>query len=1014
MCAKRKSVFFSLMVTIGVLFIVALAFGNPPVDKKQLKGGSSGGVSVDKGAGVTHKEIDQPNMKDFRKLRQRQRLLQSAKDGMLTADMITTAAKTGTDTVLVILVEFGGTDTFTWTKGVSTWDPLGKADSNESTGTIGDCTNIAADSGDFTYSGPLHNQIARPLSAEDRSGDMIWAPDFSADYYRNIIFGKGVTFKYTREDGSVVNQKFSGKSVNNYYRDMSKNVYQIAGDVVGWVQVPHSVWWYGADPCPGARSLANVGHNGAIPGAGSARTLVVDALNAVKTAYPAFDWAKYDQDGDGEIDRLWIIHAGLGEEDSTTLLNRTDYGEGGLWSHSSSLSPAYEIVPGITAGPYIMMPENSGIAVLAHEFAHNIGADDFYAYGEGETSAGFWTAMADDWTGYPIGFQPPALDPYHLDFLGWLNPYVVSDSSMIHNVTVVQTSKSPGSGYRGVKIPLPDGMVPLSVQPGGSYQWWGGKEQLVNAMMTMRNPINIPGGGAALSFDLAYAIEEAWDFLWVQVSADNGTTWTTLTNAHTSCTHDAGWIGGAYGFPSDLCGANIGGFTGTSPTYPGYATETFSLNAYAGQNILLRFWYMTDWSTQLEGPFVDNITVTTGFSDYAENGDANWTYADGWSRNDGNETFTHNYYLQFRNVTSSGGYDSALGDSRWRFGPANSGLLVWYNNNFYQDNEIASYLNGAFGFGPKGRMLVVDAHPEPYRDPYYVALGYNNEGANVNTRSLMRDAPFSLFDSVPFTMKAPDWVYEDTLFEGRPAVPLFNDSLGYYPGAEYVSRGPGYDPAVYIWDTVQWDAGVAVPSRVSYGINAPGYTGATPFRFHCSRASAGALSCYWYNTGLGYDGGTGNPGDVGGEYGWNVKIVKQKKNAATLRVWNSRFAVAPDLNGTWGSLEQSCVPTSGGETCQLNGSFRVLNTGAVDAGSSQIYLYLSEDGSYDNGDRLLKKLKIKPLLAGSNAVAEVAYVFPAGVNATDKYIIAVIDPLDKVAESHEDNNETAYHVGADD
>jgi immune inhibitor A len=1013
MSAKRRSVLFSLMVTVSVLLIVALAFGNPPVDKKQFKGGASGGVAVDKGAGVTHKEIDQPNMKDFRKLRQRQRVLQSGRDGMLTADMITTAAKTGTDTVLVILVEFAGTDTFTWTKGVSTWDPLGQANSAEWAGTIGDCSNIAAETGEFTYSGPLHNQIGRPLSAEDRSGDMIWTPDFSADYYRNIIFGKGVTFKYTREDGSVVNQKFSGKSVNNYYSDMSRNVYQITGDVVGWVQVPHSIWWYGADPCPGARS-GGTGHNGAIPGAGSARTLVMDALNAVKTAYPTFDWAKYDQDGDGEIDRLWIIHAGLGEEDSTTVLNRTDYGEGGLWSHSSSLSPAYEVVPGVMAGPYIMMPENSGIAVLAHEFGHNIGTDDFYAYGEGETSAGFWTLMADDWTGYPIGFQPPALDPYHLDFLGWLNPYVVSDSSMIHTVTVVQTSKSPSSGYRGVKIPLSDGVVPLPVQPTGSYQWWGGKEQLVNAMMTTRNAISIPGGGATLSFSLAYAIEEGWDFLWVQVSMDNGTNWTTLTNAHTSCTHDGGWIGGTYGFPSDLCGAGIGGFTGTSPTYPSYSTETFSLNAYAGQNILLRFWYMTDWSTQLEGPFVDNITVTTGFSDYAESGDANWTYADGWSRNDGNETFTHNYYLQFRNVTSSGGYDSALGDSRWRFGPANSGLLVWYNNNYYTDNEIFNYMNDAFGFGPKGRMLVVDAHPEPYRDPYYVAQGYNNEGANVNTRSLMRDAPFSLFDSVPFTMKAPDWVYEDTLFEGRPAVSLFNDSLGYYPGAEYVLRGPGHPAGTYIWDTLQWDASVAIPSTVSYGINASGYTGADPFRFHCNRAAAGTLSCYWYGTGLGYNGGTGNPGDVGGEYGWNVKIVKQKKNAATLRIWNSRYAVAPDLNGAWDSLEQSCVPTSGGEKCQINGSFRVLNTGAVDAGSSQVYLYLSEDGSYDQGDRLLKKLKVKPLLAGSHAVAEVAYVFPAGVNATDKYIIAVIDPLDKVAESHEDNNETPYHVDGDD
>ena len=163
---------------------------------------------------------------------------------------------------------------------------------------------------------------------------------------------------------------------------------------------------------------------------------------------------------------------------------------------------------------------------------------------------------------------------------------------------------------------------------------------------------------------------------------------------------------------------------------------------------------MTDWSTQLARTFCDNITVSTGFSDNAEGGDANWTYADGWSRNDGNETFTHNYYLQFRNVTSSGGYDSALGDSRWRFGPGQQRAPCLVQQQLLQDNEIFNYVNDAFGFGPKGRMLVVDAHPEPYRDPYYVAQGYNNEGANVNTRSLMRDAPFSLFDSVGFTMKA--------------------------------------------------------------------------------------------------------------------------------------------------------------------------------------------------------------------------------------------------------------------
>ena len=38
-----------------------------------------------------------------------------------------------------------------------------------------------------------------------------------------------------------------------------------------------------------------------------------------------------------------------------------------------------------------MMPENGGIGVFAHEYAHNLGAMDLYAYGNGDTSAGFWT-----------------------------------------------------------------------------------------------------------------------------------------------------------------------------------------------------------------------------------------------------------------------------------------------------------------------------------------------------------------------------------------------------------------------------------------------------------------------------------------------------------------------------------------------------------------------------------------------------------------------------------------------
>ncbi len=191
--------------------------------------------------------------------------------------------------------------------------------------------------------------MPRPLSEADRSGQSIWTEDFSNGWFNSFMFGDGVKFQYTRQDGSVVDEDFTGKSVKNYYMDMSGGKYDIEGDVIGWLLCITRPSGMAADACPGTRSggsAATVPYNGQLPGGGSQRSLVRDALtavNAISNTIPGFNWSNYDQDGDGVIDRLWVVHAGYGEEDSTTLLNRTDYGEAAAWSHSFEPEPA---VPG--------------------------------------------------------------------------------------------------------------------------------------------------------------------------------------------------------------------------------------------------------------------------------------------------------------------------------------------------------------------------------------------------------------------------------------------------------------------------------------------------------------------------------------------------------------------------------------------------------------------------------------------------------------------------------------------
>jgi immune inhibitor A len=903
----NRKLWISLALGLALLASLLTALtvaANPPSPETPVT--HPGGQ--DKVATPGGKNFDQPNPKDAARLKERWNLLEAGQTAQANA-----LATTGTDRVLVILVEFGGPDVITWTAPTnpvtpstgSTWDPIAKSDPNEavtdSDGNVivGDCSKIISKTTKFTYSGPLHNELPRPLSEADRSGQSIWTPDFSKQWFHDFMFGSGVTFSYTRTDNSVVYQPFPDKSVTDYYKDMSGGTYTLTGDVYGWLKVPHSQMWYGADKCPGNRSgmTSGGGADAGIKGAGSPVSLVVDAinaLNAISNTIPGFNWKNYDTNGDGVIDRLWIVHAGYGEEDGTDLLNRVlPYGEGAVWSHSSGVTPPYKITPDVSAGAYIMMPENGGIGVFAHESAHNIGAVDLYAYSGGNPSPGFWALQDDDWTGFPIGYEPPAMDPWHLDLFGWLNPRVITDTSKVYEFNIGQTSQYAGGDntYRGAKIELPSGHVPLSVKPIGNYGWWGGKSDLMNSMMTQKTAVSLPAGkSATLSFDLSYYVEDQWDFVWVQASTDGGTTWKTLTNAHTSCEHDPGWIGGNYGFPTDLCGAGIGGFTGEGSTFPAYRNESFDLSSFAGKNVQVRFWYMTDWGTTYDGAFVDNVKITSGgsqvFFDDAEAGpnDNNWIYAEQWMLTDGTKPFTHNIYLQWRNV--HGGYDESLGTPQWRYGPANTGLLVWYNNNAYSDNEILNYLNDYPGFGAKGLMLAVDAHPIPYRDPYWVNFGIDNEGSNVVSRMLMRDAPFSLWDSVPFNVTQANGVHDPVVqFPGRPAVASFHDAYTYYPGGELKPGGPVGQTSPR-WMTKQWDASAVVPATKFYGVVAPGYNGTDRWRYDCSRSDANQVLCYSYAS-LGYTGSMGNPGDIDAAYGWHVQILSQTDNGATVRVWNA-------------------------------------------------------------------------------------------------------------------------------
>lgn len=109
--------------------------------------------------------------------------------------------------------------------------------------------------------------------------------------------------------------------------------------------------------------------------------------------------------------------------------------------------------------------------------------------------------------------------------------------------------------------------------------------------------------GAQLSFWSAWDIENGWDGGVVEVSTDDGTTWTRLTPGD--------GYPGAISNGGSLCGIaqGAGAFTGENQLAT-WTRSQIDLGAYAGQTVRLRWLYRTDSGTAGQGWFVDDIELT--------------------------------------------------------------------------------------------------------------------------------------------------------------------------------------------------------------------------------------------------------------------------------------------------------------------------------------------------------------------------------------------------------------------
>jgi immune inhibitor A len=608
--------------------------------------------------------------------------------------------------------------------------------------------------------GPLHNRIAQPDRAVDNS--TAWQADYNQAHFQDLYFGTG---KKT-------------ESLKKYYEKQSSGRYSVEGEVTDWVKVPYNEARYGSNDAPtGAWYAVQDGVNAWV----AEREAAGDSAAEISAELAEFDqWDRYDFDGDGNfnepdgyIDHFQIVHAG--EDESA---GGGAQGADAIWAHrwyafasdSGATGPAGNKLggtqigdTGIWVGDYTIQPENGGLGVFAHEYGHDLGLPDEYdTSGGGENSTGFWTLMSSgSWLGTgkdSIGDLPGDMNAWDKLQLGWLD-YDVANAGKrsTHKLGVAEYNTKDA---QALVVQLPEKTVTTEVvtPAQGATQWWSGSgDDLRN---TLTRPLDLTGkSSAALTLDGWWDIEQDFDYLYTEVSAD-GANWTPID----------GTLGDGTAIPKD--GSGKPALTGTVAAHQ---KLTFPLDAYAGKNVQLRFRYQTDGGVAQKGFTADEITVTadgaTLFSDNAETADTAWA-ANGFSRIGASITddYAQYYIAENRQYVS---YDKVLKVGPYNYGFSTTrpdwvehyayqnGLLIWKWDTSQADDNTSQHPG-------EGLILPVDSHP--------TALKWS-DGTLMRNRIQAYDSTFSWYPTDSITLHSAD---VPTKIKSKPGVPVFDDGTSSY------------------------------------------------------------------------------------------------------------------------------------------------------------------------------------------------------------------------------------------
>ena len=250
--------------------------------------------------------------------------------------------------------------------------------------------------------------------------------------FSDVAFGDGhdnALFYRIANEKNFSYESFHG-SMYDYFYDQSEGQFLLSFDVVGPVTLSRECSYYGEN----------------VPEENDRDSHPASMVSeAILLADSQVNYADYDWNGDGEVEQVYVVYAGMGEADS--------YVDNTIWPHEWQLSSAkyyYNdgngalFIDGVRINTYACGSElNSsgniaGIGTMCHEFSHCLGYPDYYDtdYSGGQ-GMGDWDIM-DGGSYNGGGYIPAGYTSYERWVAGWKIPVELTDATCVSSMRALQ------------------------------------------------------------------------------------------------------------------------------------------------------------------------------------------------------------------------------------------------------------------------------------------------------------------------------------------------------------------------------------------------------------------------------------------------------------------------------------------------------------------------------------------------------------------------------------------------